>query len=296
MILNAIHGFCMALADSVPGVSGGTVAYVLGFYERFINSMRTVLSADSLSDKKKPFFYLCNLAVGWVIGMGMSIIALSALFEKNIYMMSSVFMGLTLAALPFIIRSEKACLKGRYVNLIWTAVGAAIVIVLTVFRGQSMDMGQINLSELNPGMMIYLVISGAVAITAMVLPGISGSTILLIMGVYLPIITALREITRGNLQVLPAVICVAVGIVLGMAVAVRAIRAAFRHFRTQVVYLIIGLLIGSFVAIAYGPTTVGGGLKPLSMETLEVTGVIIGIVILCGLEALPKLKRKAYGE
>ena len=280
----------MALADSVPGVSGGTVAYVLGFYEKFINSIRTLLSADGLGIKKESFLYLCNLGVGWVIGMGLSVIALSALFEKNIYMMSSVFIGLTAAAIPFIIRSEKEWLRGRYVNLFWTVLGAAVVIALTLFRGQNLHAGQVDLMETTPSLMIYLVISGAVAITAMVLPGISGSTILLIMGVYLPVITGLRELSRGNLAVLPGIACVACGIVIGMAGAVRIIRAAFRHFRTQVVYLIIGLLIGSFVAIAYGPTTLGTGKDALSFDTLNISGVAIGVLILCFLEALPRLK------
>lgn len=280
----------MALADSVPGVSGGTVAYVLGFYEKFINSIRTLLSADGLGIKKESFLYLCNLGVGWVIGMGLSVIALSALFEKNIYMMSSVFIGLTAAAIPFIIRSEKEWLRGRYVNLFWTVLGAAVVISLTLFRGQNLHAGQVDLMETTPSLMIYLVISGAVAITAMVLPGISGSTILLIMGVYLPVITGLRELSRGNLAVLPGIACVACGIVIGMAGAVRIIRAAFRHFRTQVVYLIIGLLIGSFVAIAYGPTTLGTGRDALSFDTLNISGVVIGVLILCVLEALPRLK------
>ena len=280
----------MALADSVPGVSGGTVAYVLGFYEKFINSIRTLLSADGLGIKKESFLYLCNLGVGWVIGMGLSVIALSALFEKNIYMMSSVFIGLTAAAIPFIIRSEKEWLRGRYVNLFWTVLGAAVVIALTLFRGQNLHAGQVDLMETTPSLMIYLVISGAVAITAMVLPGISGSTRLLIMGVYLPVITGLRELSRGNLAVLPGIACVACGIVIGMAGAVRIIRAAFRHFRTQVVYLIIGLLIGSFVAIAYGPTTLGTGKDALSFDTLNISGVAIGVLILCFLEALPRLK------
>ena len=280
----------MALADSVPGVSGGTVAYVLGFYEKFINSIRTLLSADGVGIKKESFLYLCNLGVGWVIGMGLSVIALSALFEKNIYMMSSVFIGLTAAAIPFIIKSEKEWLRGRYVNLCWTVLGAAVVIALTLFRGQNVHAGQVDLMETTPSLMIYLVISGAVAITAMVLPGISGSTILLIMGVYLPVITGLRELSRGNLAVLPGIACVACGIVIGMAGAVRIIRAAFRNFRTQMVYLIIGLLIGSFVAIAYGPTTLGTGKDALSFDTLNISGVVIGVLILCVLEALPRLK------
>ena len=101
MIWQIFHGFCMALADSVPGVSGGTVAYILGFYERFISALDDLFSG-SMRERRDALLYLIKLGLGWVIGMVASMLVLSKLFESNIYFLTSVFLGLTCAALPFV--------------------------------------------------------------------------------------------------------------------------------------------------------------------------------------------------
>ena len=68
-ILNCIRGFCMALADSVPGVSGGTIAFVLGFYDKFIGSLNTLTSKKTSKDEKKEAVkFLIKLGFGWVLG------------------------------------------------------------------------------------------------------------------------------------------------------------------------------------------------------------------------------------
>ena len=100
MIYNIFHGFCMAMADSVPGVSGGTVAYILGFYERFIDALHYLFSG-SMRERKEALRYLLKLGVGWIIGMVSSVLVLAQLFESHIYFLTSLFLGLTLAALPF---------------------------------------------------------------------------------------------------------------------------------------------------------------------------------------------------
>ena len=83
MIWQIFHGFCMALADSVPGVSGGTVAYILGFYERFISALDDLFSG-SMRERRDALLYLIKLGLGWVIGMVASMLVLSKLFESNI--------------------------------------------------------------------------------------------------------------------------------------------------------------------------------------------------------------------
>ena len=90
MIRNIVNGFCMALADSVPGVSGGTVAFIMGFYENFIDALNNVFARDK-NNMKKSAIYLGKMGIGWIIGILSSILLLSALFEKNIYFMSSLF-------------------------------------------------------------------------------------------------------------------------------------------------------------------------------------------------------------
>lgn len=72
MFLNAVRGFCMALADSVPGVSGGTIAFLLGFYDEFINSLNDMIGKDN-AKRKAALVFLIKLGIGWVIGFGASL-------------------------------------------------------------------------------------------------------------------------------------------------------------------------------------------------------------------------------
>lgn len=88
----------MALADSVPGVSGGTVAFILGFYEPFLNAVHSLFDKDSTA-RKAAFLYLLKLGVGWGAGLIGSILLLARLFESNSYFLSSLFFGLTLASI-----------------------------------------------------------------------------------------------------------------------------------------------------------------------------------------------------
>lgn len=112
MLVNMFHGFCMALADSVPGVSGGTIAFILGFYDRFLNALHDLFSGTA-AERKAALCYLVKLGLGWVVGMGLAATALAQVFESGIYVLSSAFLGLTIASLPFIIREERSTLAGR---------------------------------------------------------------------------------------------------------------------------------------------------------------------------------------
>ena len=95
MALKLFQGFCMALADSVPGVSGGTVAFILGFYEPFLNAIHSLFGKDPAA-RRAAFFYLLKLGIGWAMGLIGSISLLARLFGSNIYFLSSLFLGLTL--------------------------------------------------------------------------------------------------------------------------------------------------------------------------------------------------------
>lgn len=92
MLKEGINGFCMALADSVPGVSGGTVAFIMGFYDRFIGSVHN-FAFGKMKEKKSALGYLAKLGIGWTAGMVLAVLALSALFEGRIYIVSSLFIG-----------------------------------------------------------------------------------------------------------------------------------------------------------------------------------------------------------
>ena len=133
MFLNAVRGFCMALADSVPGVSGGTIAFLLGFYDEFINSLNDMIGKDN-AKRKAALVFLIKLGIGWVIGFGASVMVLSSLFQVHIYEISSVFLGLTLFAIPLVVKEEWASIKGKAGCLVFTLIGMALVFCISYFN------------------------------------------------------------------------------------------------------------------------------------------------------------------
>ena len=284
MILTAFHGFCMALADSVPSVSGGTIAFILDFYDRFLDSLHALFGKDRAA-RKDALSYLLRLGAGWVVGMAACVLALSGLFEKNIYFMSSLFLGLTIASLPFIVTAEKKVLKNVY-NAPFALLGILVVVGLTLLRDGSAALGSVSFTSLSPLPFLYIVLSGALAITAMVLPGISGSSILLIAGVYLPAIQAIRSFLHLELSVLPGLFALGFGVLAGVAVSIHGIRTALRKYRSQMVWLILGLMFGSLYAIANGPASLGVPLPPLDIATFDIPAFLLGAALLLGLEGL----------
>ena len=126
-IINFIRGFLMALADSVPGVSGGTIAFILGFYDDFINSLNSLISRDNMENKKSSLIFLIKLGIGWVIGMILSVLFLSSIFDAQIYKISSLFTGFIVVSIPLIIKQEKESISGKYVNIIYTLIGLSLI-------------------------------------------------------------------------------------------------------------------------------------------------------------------------
>ncbi len=288
MLLNLFQGFCMALADSVPGVSGGTVAFVLGFYERFIGALHSLFGKSNTA-RRSAFFYLIKLGAGWGIGLLLSVSVLSRLFESHIYFLSSAFLGLTLAAIPFIVKEEKRWVIGKYRNLTFAALGMLLVCALTFFHALPVGSGAVNYVQLQPPQYGYLFLSGALAIMAMVLPGVSGSTLLLIMGVYLPTVSAVHALLHFDLAVLPGLMALGLGILTGAAISIHALRNALRKYRSQMLYLILGLMLGSAASIVMGPTTLSVPRPPLSLATFQPVGFLLGIGVLLLLEWLKKV-------
>lgn len=284
-IVNILHGFCMALADSVPGISGGTVAFILGFYDEFINSVNSLISKGH--NKKKAIKFLIKLGIGWAIGMSISSVILSSLFEKHIYSVSSLFIGFIVFAIPLIIRDEKDRLKGKFWYLFYTLIGILIVSIITYFNPVGGG-SSIEIDNLNIGLVLYLFFAGIVAISAMVVPGISGSTILLIFGLYVPIITSINEFLHFNFKVLPILIIFGIGVITGILIIVKIIKKAFDKYRSQTIYLVFGLMIGSIYAIIMGPTSLEVAQEAMSFGTFNILFFIIGGIVVYGLEVLRK--------
>lgn len=291
MIIKTFYGFCMALADSVPGVSGGTIAFILGFYEKLIDSVHYLFSKDN-KKRKDSIKFILNLIVGWIIGMGMSVMVLGSLFESHIYILSSVFLGLTVAAIPLITLSEKEEIKGKYSQVIFTILGTILVIVISYLRNTVLQTTSISFDNLSIFQYLYIFVAGMIAITAMVLPGISGSTLLLIFGVYVPTISAIKEFLTFNFSVIGGLISLGLGILFGLAISIGLIRRALKKHKSKMIYFILGLMLGSLYAIIIGPTTLKEMQEPLSFSTFNIVGFAVGIFILIALELTRKYLEK----
>lgn len=289
-LINAFWGFCMALADSVPGVSGGTIAFILGFYDKFINSLNDIFFGD-LNKKKSAIWFLFKLGTGWIIGMSLAVFILTSLFEKKIYAVSSLFIGFIIFSIPLIIKEEKDNIKGHYKNIIFAIIGILVVCLITYFNPMT-GSSSVNIKDLNIGLVLYLLIAGIVSISAMVLPGISGSTLLLIFGLYIPIINGIKEFLNFNFTYVPALFCFGIGVLLGIALVIKLIKIALEKYRSATVYLIIGLMIGSLYAIVTGPTTLEIPQDALSIDTFNIIYFIIGGIVIIGLDKIKEYLEK----
>ena len=292
MILNFIRGFCMALADSVPGVSGGTVAFLLGFYDKFIGSL-DALVAGSMQEKKEAIIFLIKIMVGWVVGFLMAVSILASIFDAQIYKISSLFMGFILFAIPIVVKEEKANMKFNASSIIAGIIGIAIVALITYFNPIAGQGSTVDLSSLNISLILYVFVAAMFAISAMVLPGISGSTLLLIFGLYVPIISAVKAVISFNLDYLPILIVFALGILAGIVSVVWVIKWALDKHRSIMIFLIIGMMIGSFYAIIMGPQTLSTPKAPLSFSSFDILWFVVGGLIIFGLQKMKDVTEKA---
>ncbi|MCI0502734.1 MAG: DUF368 domain-containing protein [Fusobacteria bacterium] len=277
----------MALADSVPGVSGGTIAFILGFYDDFINSINSLMSKNSLKEKSVALRFLGKIGLGWIIGAVISIFFLTSLFEKHIYSVSSLFVGFILLSIPVIIHEEKEVITGKYRHLICTLTGILIVVALTVLNPYASGGGvSLGLDNMSLGLAVYVFLAGMIAISAMVLPGISGSTILLIFGLYTAIISAIKEVMLFNLEYLPIVMIFALGIMTGFATSVRLIRWVLKKHRAQAIYTVLGLMLGSLYAVFMGPTTLPVPHEAMNLGNFDFIFFFIGALLIFVLDRI----------
>ena len=279
----------MALADSIPGVSGGTIAFILGFYDEFVSSLHNLISGSKV-ERINALRFLSKIGIGWATGFILSVIFITAIFEKNIYEISSLFLGFIIASIPLIIKSEKRTLsEGK--NIIFLLIGIVVVFTMTYFNPISSSGRSFSIKAENLGLIfgIYIFLSGMIAISAMVLPGISGSTILLIFGLYTPILNAIKGILKLNFEYLPGVVIFGSGILIGVLLTIRSVRYLLRKFRSQTIYCIIGLMIGSIYAVIMGPLSLEVPQSPMNLESFNIIFFVIGCILVPAIEMLKVL-------
>lgn len=290
LLITMVQGFCMALADSVPGVSGGTIAFILGFYDKFISSLDALIRG-TMEERKKAAVFLCKLAAGWVIGFGGSVLVLGAVFETHIYQLSSLFLGLTLFAIPVVMLEEHDSLKQKkYFGLVFTGIGAAVVSLIT-YLGQVVNTASTyNIEKLSIFTVVYVFVAAMIAISAMVLPGISGSTLLLIFGLYIPIISAIKEFLHFHFSYFPILVVFGLGVIVGILTTIRLVKIGMEKYRCQMIHLILGLMLGSLYAITMGPTTLDNPQPALTWQSFHLFYFLLGGAIVTGLELVKKKK------
>lgn len=288
MIREVINGFFMALADSVPGVSGGTVAFIMGFYDKFIESIHNFVYGN-IKVKKESLKYLIKLGIGWAIGMISSVLVLSSLFDSHIYTISSLFFGFIAGSIPLILIEEKKSFREFNKGIIFCVLGIIFVAGITWLNGQ-VQTTAMDLSIFSIGLAVKLFFIGMIAISAMFLPGISGSTLLLIFGAYIPVITAVRGVLGLNLSYIPNLMFFGFGILAGVATVIKLIKVCLEKYRPQTVYMILGMMIGSFYAIIQGPTTLEIPRAAMNFSSFEPIACIVGLALVLGLQKIKEIR------
>ncbi len=246
-----VTGGVMGAAEVVPGFSGGTVALVAGIYERLVANVRQGARALSLLVRARPRDAWRALGtVDWlfvaVLGVGMLAVLftvagpLSALLEERPVEMSAVFLGLVLGAA--VVASRRLRAPGAR-HLAVAVVAAAVAFVALGFTPGTIT--QPNL--------LLIVLGGAVAVTAWILPGVSGSFLLLIMGLYPTVIGAAAERDLGILALF------AIGCVLGLSAFSTALNWLLARAHDLVLAALIGLMVGSVRVLWPWPSDAGVG-------------------------------------
>lgn len=227
-------GFAMGSADIVPGVSGGTIAFIFGIYEELIYSIKTA-SGDAVKLLAKgnikkaletiPFNFLLPLVLGIFTAIFSVAGIMSSLLETHPVPVWSFFFGLVLSSI-FIV--SKRVIK-------WDYKDAAALIIATA--GAYTLVGAVP--HETPQTTLALFLAGAIAICAMILPGISGSFLLIIMGKYSQILSAVND---RNFMVLATV---GIGAVIGLATFSRVLNWLFKNYHDLMVATLTGFMIGS---------------------------------------------------
>lgn len=244
--MNIFKGFGMGTSDLIPGVCGGTIALLLGIYDGFISSISGLFS--------KRFWPSFKFLLPIIIGMGLAIAILSNLFN---YLLSYheiptmfFFTGLIIGIIPYLLKISNFKRTFETKHYLMIVLGIFILVIITLLNNGDKHSGETL--TLSFGLIIKYFIAGIFASSAMLLPGISGSFMLLVFGVYGTVMFSISELMKLNFAALPILIIVGLGILTGFMLSSRIIQYFLHHHTTMTFALIIGLVIGSIYAVFPG--------------------------------------------
>lgn len=291
-----LKGMGMGAADVVPGVSGGTIAFIVGIYEELIDSIKSINGASLkllLTGKIAAFWKAvnANFLLAIVAGIGISIFSLAKiitwLLVTHPILVWAFFFGLVLASTWFVSKDIK---QWNWKSVLCFIIGAVIAYYITVATPAE-----------TPTNLFFIFLCGAIAICAMILPGISGSFILVLLGKYFYIMEAVKTF---NIPVMLVFIC---GAVLGITSFSRILSYALRRFHDTTIAVLAGFMLGSLNKVWPWKETIEtytdshGVIKPLTEANIlpdqliwEAVGLMIfGFAIVYFLEKLSTKGAKA---
>jgi putative membrane protein len=252
-----LKGILIGIANIIPGVSGGTMAVSVGVYDKMILAI-----TGFRKDFKNSILTLLPYIIGAVAGIGILSFIVKAALSNYPLQTSGLFVGLIIGGIPIITKKVEGKKVG-YANIILFLLFFAVVVGMAFLNGNE---GSATDITLNAGTMIQLFFVGIIAAATMIIPGVSGSLVLMILGFYSAIVSNISNFIEALINFdIPALIhgCgifipFGLGILVGIGLVAKLIELLFAKVPVLTYYAILGLIFGSPIAIIYkaGITTV----------------------------------------
>jgi putative membrane protein len=240
-----LKGMAMGIAEVIPGVSGGTIAFITGIYERLINAIKAVgpgLFTTFKQDGVKGVWsaldgnFLLFLVGGMVGGVVIGVLGVTSLIESQSEILWAFFFGLIIASSIYIAKQISNWSITEIIALILGAVFAYAICTLSPAEGSN-----------NP---LFIILCGAIAISALILPGISGSFILLILGMYAVIIPNLKNaLTTFEWDSIQILLLFGSGCLIGLMTFSRVLSWTFKNYKNVTLATMTGFILGSLSKI-----------------------------------------------
>lgn len=272
-VMLVIKGFVMGIANIIPGVSGGTLALTLGIYEDFIGAI-----SHFFSRLKENIKFLLPI----FIGMGLSILTMSNVistcFDKFPIPTTLFFMGLVIGGIPMLVSKVKDSKEKKQISSYVIALITFSIVMIMAFADQifASGIGEVSFQNMNILSYILLFVVGVIAAATMVIPGVSGSLVLMLLGYYLPIINVVKELTHFK-NILSNILIAGffgIGILVGIVLISKLIEYLLEKYEKKTYFGVLGFIIASVIAI---PVSV---YHELGSITFSIPQILIGIIFL----------------
>lgn len=251
LIKNVLKGVAISISQIVPGVSGGTIAMILGVYDKLLHAVNNIVK-----DFKNQYKILLQVGVGAILGIFLFSNIVKTLFDNYPIPIGYLFVGVILGGAPLMLR--KATVKGfNKKSLVYLFLG----IVIVVMMGTPNNDASAIITSLNFVNFIWLFIGGVVVAVALILPGISGSFMLYVLGLYNTVITAVVQFN------IPILIPIVIGGIVGTLLTARIIEMLLNKFPEQTYILIFGFILGSVFSVFPGVDGIS-----------SFIGIILGVI------------------